>query len=59
MVDLAKNCKKTLCKHMLPGYDAYIYIYTCIYAPGGFVGTHEAKQGEPWLFYFQVVLLVQ
>ena len=30
-------------------------MYT-IYAPGGVVGTHKAKQGEPWRFYFQVVL---
>ena len=27
-------------RQMLPGYDACMYIY----APGGFVGTHEAKQ---------------
>ena len=38
-------------EYRLPDYYA-----CCIYAHGGFVETHEAKQGEPWLFYFQVAL---
>ena len=34
-----------LCCRVIMHVCVCVYIY--IYAPGGFVGTHEAKQGEP------------
>ena len=37
-------------------YVAGLQCMYTIYALGGFTETYETKQGEPQLFYFQVVL---